>query len=63
MSCGHCLNAVNKALGAVSGIELRSVAIGRASFGLPESGSSSVDDAVTAVEEAGYNVTLVDSAT
>jgi copper chaperone CopZ len=30
MSCGHCLNAVNRALAELSGVELRSLTIGRA---------------------------------
>jgi copper chaperone CopZ len=30
MSCGHCLNAVNKALASVPGVEIGSVRIGRA---------------------------------
>jgi copper chaperone len=30
MSCGHCLNAVSKALGSLDGVEVESVKIGRA---------------------------------
>lgn len=30
MSCGHCLNAVNKALRSLGGVEIESVQIGRA---------------------------------
>ena len=30
MSCGHCLNAVNKALTSLDGVEIESVKIGRA---------------------------------
>jgi copper chaperone len=30
MSCGHCLNAVNKALSSLKGVEIDSVKIGRA---------------------------------
>lgn len=30
MSCGHCLNAVNKALQSLDGVEIESVQIGRA---------------------------------
>lgn len=55
MSCGHCLNAVNKALAAVPGVEVKSVQIGRAEIRIPE--SSAADQAVrTAVEGAGYKV-------
>ena len=30
MSCGHCLNAVNKALSSLDGLQIESVKIGRA---------------------------------
>ena len=30
MSCGHCLNAVSKALASLEGVEVESVKIGRA---------------------------------
>ena len=30
MSCGHCLNAVNKALSSLDGVQIESVKIGRA---------------------------------
>lgn len=36
MSCGHCLNAVNKALGGVAGVEVESVRIGRAELRFDE---------------------------
>jgi copper chaperone CopZ len=58
MSCGHCLNAVNQALHAVPGAEVSSVRIGRAEVALPEESGSDV--LVTAVEEAGYGVALVE---
>lgn len=61
MSCSHCLNAVNKALGGVTGVVITSVAIGRAEVQLPDSGATS-DDLVTAVESAGFSVTLVGGA-
>lgn len=55
MSCGHCLNAVNKAIAAVPGVEVKSVQIGRAEIRVPE--SSAADQAVrAAVEGAGYKV-------
>lgn len=55
MSCGHCLNAVNKAIAAVPGVEIRSVQIGRAEVRVPD--DSSADQAVkAAVENAGYRV-------
>ena len=60
MSCGHCLNAVNQALAGVAGARVDSVRMGRAEVAVPETVSS--DDLVTAVEEAGYSVALVDTA-
>jgi len=30
MSCGHCLNAVNKALSALDGVAIKEVQMGRA---------------------------------
>lgn len=56
MSCSHCLNAVNQALAGVPGASVRSVQIGRAEVEVPEGTGS--DPLVTAVEEAGYNVSL-----
>ena len=37
MSCGHCLNAVNKALRRLDGVEIHSVQIGRAELRYDES--------------------------
>jgi copper chaperone CopZ len=60
MSCGHCLNAVNQALAGVPGASVDSVRIGRAEVQVPDGVSS--DALVTAVEDAGYSVALVDTA-
>lgn len=55
MSCGHCLNAVNKAVAAVPGVEIRSVQMGRVEVRVPD--ASNADQAVkAAVENAGYKV-------
>jgi len=53
MSCGHCLNAVNQALGSQPGVQLDSVQIGRAQL---QYDPAQTDPArlVAAVEEAGY---------
>jgi copper chaperone len=59
MSCGHCLNAVNQALGSLPGVKIGLAEIGRASLEF-DSESTSSDEIVAAVEEAGYSVTLVD---
>jgi copper chaperone len=58
MSCGHCLNAVNKALAGVQGIEVKSVQLGRADLRVPEQ-SDAGDRARAAVEAAGYTVESV----
>lgn len=36
MSCAHCLNAVNRALAALPGVQVESVRIGRADVRLDE---------------------------
>lgn len=56
MSCGHCLNAVNKALASLPGLTVRQVAIGRAELDF-DSGVVSVDQIVAAVCDAGYPAT------
>jgi copper chaperone len=59
MSCGHCLNAVNQALAVVPGAKVDTVRIGRAEVEMPDASSS--DALVTAVEEAGYTVAMVET--
>ncbi len=54
MSCGHCLNAVNRALGTVAGVEVKSVRIGRAELKVTD--PAAADRAKAAIEEAGYRV-------
>jgi len=54
MSCGHCLNAVNKALAKVENIEVVSVQIGRAE--IRAEAPTLVEAAKTAIEDAGYHV-------
>ena len=56
MSCSHCLNAVNKALGAVPGAQIESVQIGRAVITTVPEGPSALDLA-SAVTRAGYPAT------
>lgn len=55
MSCGHCLNAVNRALSGVPGIEIRSVQMGRAELRVPD-GADAATEAFAAIEDAGYKV-------
>ncbi|MEO8029804.1 MAG: heavy-metal-associated domain-containing protein [Gemmatimonadota bacterium] len=56
MSCGHCLNAVNKALNALPGISDLSVKIGRADLSYDP---VMIDQAriAAAVTAAGYKAT------
>jgi len=56
MSCGHCLNAVSRALGALPGVEVRSVAIGQAKVAYDP---ASIDPAriAAAIRAVGYPAT------
>ena len=53
MSCGHCLNAVNRALDGLPGVHVSAVKIGRADLRYDE---TLVDPSriESAVSEAGY---------
>ncbi|MBA2457493.1 MAG: heavy-metal-associated domain-containing protein [Gemmatimonadales bacterium] len=53
MSCGHCLNAVNRALAAVPGVEIESVQIGRAELRYDER-TTNPQALEAAVTDAGY---------
>lgn len=57
MSCGHCLNAVNRALGSLPGVVLDSVQIGRASLRYDES-VTNPETLREAVSHAGYRATV-----
>ena len=59
MSCGHCVGAVERALSAVPGVQVRDVAIGAARIAL-EPGTSA-DQAVAAVRDAGYDARVADA--
>jgi len=61
MSCGHCLNAVNKALASLDGVEVDSVKIGRAELRFDPSKTSAATVAA-AVSEVGYRATPAPSA-
>ncbi len=56
MSCGHCLNAVNRALADLPGIEVDSVKMGRADLRYDERAvePSRIE---AAVSDAGYRAT------
>jgi copper chaperone CopZ len=57
MSCGHCLNAVNRALSAVPGVKIDGVRIGRAEVTYDET-TTQPSDLETAVADAGYRATV-----
>lgn len=61
MSCGHCLNAVNKALSSLEGVEIDSVKIGRAELRYDP---ARIDGAriAAAVSDEGYRATPAPSA-
>ncbi|HET9133738.1 MAG TPA: heavy-metal-associated domain-containing protein [Gemmatimonadales bacterium] len=53
MTCGHCLNAVNRALATQPGTTIESVQIGRA---VVET-TAAPEALVAAIEDAGYRAT------
>jgi copper chaperone CopZ len=57
MSCGHCLNAVTRALSAVPGVRIDAVRIGRADVSYDDT-TTTTSDLETAVAEAGYRATV-----
>ena len=61
MSCGHCLNAVNKALSTLTGVEVDSVKIGRAELRFDPAQITAAAIAA-AVSEEGYRATPAPSA-
>jgi copper chaperone len=54
MSCGHCQNAVNRAINSVPGVEVKNVRIGHADLRVQD--DSTVARVKAAIEEAGYKV-------
>ena len=57
MSCGHCLNAVNRALATLPGVEIESVQMGRATLRYDER-TTSPEALEAAVADAGYRATV-----
>jgi copper chaperone CopZ len=57
MSCGHCLNAVNKALRSLDGVEIESVQIGRAEVRYDES-RLDPDRIAAAITAEGYRASV-----
>jgi len=56
MGCGHCLNAVSRALADLPGVEVESVRIGRADLRYDEQ-AVEPSRIVAAVADAGYRAT------
>jgi copper chaperone len=56
MSCGHCLNAVNRALSELPGVNVGSVRMGRAEVEFDERATSAAQ-IEAAVSDAGYRAT------
>jgi copper chaperone len=61
MSCGHCLNAVNKALATLDGVDVESVKIGRVELRFDP---ARIDAAriAAAISDEGYRATPAPSA-
>ena len=57
MSCGHCLNAVNRALSAVPGVQIDAIRIGRADVSYDETVTAPAQ-LESAVTDAGYRATV-----
>ena len=57
MSCGHCLNAVNRALTEMPGVEVDSVRMGRAEVRYDRARVSPAQ-LEAAVADAGYRATV-----
>lgn len=58
MSCGHCLNAVNRALSGHPGVTVSSVQIGRAELSF-DPARTTAEALAGAVRDAGYEVAVV----
>ena len=57
MSCGHCVEAVGRALRGVEGLEVRSVRVGGAQ--VVAGGPGTIARAIAAIEEAGFSARAV----
>jgi copper chaperone len=59
MSCGHCLDAVNRALSAVPGARIDAIHLGRADVSYDEN-ATEPSQLEAAVVEAGYRVRVLE---
>jgi Cu+-exporting ATPase len=57
MSCGHCLNAVNRALSAIPDVRVDAIRIGRADVSYDER-TTDPSQLEAAVADAGYRATV-----
>jgi copper chaperone CopZ len=57
MSCGHCLNAVNRALSGIPGVRIDALRIGRADVSYDEN-TTSPSELEAAVSGAGYRAAV-----
>ena len=57
MSCGHCLNAVSRALSGVPGVRIDAIRIGRADVSYDEN-TTAPSQLEGAVADAGYRATV-----
>lgn len=55
MSCGHCVKAVEQALGGIDGVQVEGVAIGSATI-VVDPTRVDREQIVSAIEEAGYRL-------
>lgn len=53
MHCAACVNRVNRALSQVSGLKVNQIEVGKASLELE---GATLDEAVAAIQSAGYQV-------
>jgi copper chaperone CopZ len=61
MSCGHCLNAVTKALASLDGVQIDSVKIGRADVRF-DPARIHANTIAAAISDEGYRATPAPSA-
>jgi copper chaperone len=57
MSCAHCLNSVSKAVSQVTGVEIKSLRIGRAELRVTD--TAATERVKSAIAGAGYDVQAV----
>ncbi len=60
MSCGHCVEAVRRAVELLPGVDVLDVTIGEAKVSVSD--TVATDKLVGAIADAGYRVTAVDRA-